>query len=297
VSVIFGDGQAGARLPTGQENISAVYRAGIGPEGEVDRGQLALLKVRPLGIREVINPIRASGSAAPESMKDAQAHAPASVLTLQRVVSLQDYEDFAATFAGIGKAQASDLSSGERPLVYLTVAAAQGKHVDPSSELYKSLVSALEKHKDPVRQFLVGPHEEIPFHVGAVLRIDPRYISEAVLAQVRAALFEAFSFERRHFGQPVSAAEVVQVMQGVEGVVMVDLDMLRPLGGAGPVLSSLLRALPARRVAGEPKPAQLLLLDPDRSTVLIDDAAKLQQGLEERKRTLAAARTEKGVQS
>ncbi|WP_199746995.1 putative baseplate assembly protein [Corallococcus sp. AB049A] len=280
VALTFGDGVAGARLPPGQENVVAVYRSGIGPEGEVDPGQLALLRVRPLGIRAVTNPQDATGAAAPESRDDARAHAPASVLTLERVVSLQDYEDFASTFAGIGKAQAADLTNGERILVHLTVASQKGGSVDAGTPLHESLVGALTKLHDPVREFAVASNqsfERIPFNLKAKLRVDPRYLAEDVKAKVEAALRTAFSFERRSFGQAVSAAEVIQVMQDVQGVVMVDLDALYPTGRPQ-ALAPLLRALRARWPQApaapgtpvQPLPAQLLLLDEAPAGVVLE---------------------------
>ncbi|GEN10277.1 putative baseplate assembly protein [Myxococcus fulvus] len=264
VVVTFGDGVSGARLPTGQENITAVYRSGIGPEGEVDSGQLALLKVRPLGIREVNNPLPATGAAAPESRDEARDNAPASVLTLRRVVSLQDYEDFASTFAGIGKAQAADLTNGERILVHVTVAAHNGEPVEPGTQLHESLEEALRAHHDPVRQFALSSYERIHFAVEARLRLDARYLPEDVLARAEAALREAFSFERRQFAQAVSGAEVIRVLQDVPGVVMVDLERLHPTTPFIPEqkLFSVIRARGARWERTLLRPAQLLLLDP-----------------------------------
>ncbi|MBJ6762759.1 putative baseplate assembly protein [Myxococcaceae bacterium JPH2] len=260
VVLTFGDGVSGARLPPGPENVVATYRSGIGPEAEVDSGQLALLRVRPLGIRTVTNPQPATGAAAPESRDDARAHAPSSVLTLERVVSLQDYEDFASTFAGIGKAQAMDLTNGERILVHLTVASSQGEAIGTSTALYTSLVAALTQVHDPVREFVVASFERLAFRLKATLRVDaPRYVPEDVVARAEAALSLAFSFETRRFGQAVSAAEVTRVLQEVEGVVMVDLDALYL--GDTPALSSLLKARVARWEGAQMKPAQLLLLD------------------------------------
>ena len=46
-TVIFGDGITGARLPTGQENIKAKYRKGIGTEGIVKANQLSQLMTKP----------------------------------------------------------------------------------------------------------------------------------------------------------------------------------------------------------------------------------------------------------
>src|SRR5262249_53514482 len=105
-SVIFGNGVDGSRLPTGIENVKSVYRSGIGRPGNVRAEQISLLQTRPLGVNAVINPLRASGGADKESRDQARENAPLAVMSLDRLVSVQDYADFTRTFAGIGKAQA-----------------------------------------------------------------------------------------------------------------------------------------------------------------------------------------------
>jgi hypothetical protein len=45
--------------------------------------------------------------------------------------------------------------------------------------------------------------------------------------QVRTALLDAFSFERRELGQDVLLSEVISVIQSVRGVAYVDVDVLR----------------------------------------------------------------------
>ena len=101
-TVIFEDEKMGARLPSGTENVTTTYRSGIGPNGEVYAGSLTLLQTRPLGIRDVSNPLPASGSEAPQDLDKARANAPRTVLTFDRIVSLRDFEDFSRSFAGIG---------------------------------------------------------------------------------------------------------------------------------------------------------------------------------------------------
>ena len=60
----------------------------------------------------------------PKSRDDARRNAPLTVLTLDRAVSLQDYEDFSRTFAGIAKAQAVWVWNGRKRAVFITVAGA-----------------------------------------------------------------------------------------------------------------------------------------------------------------------------
>ena len=125
-TVIFGDGTTGARLPTGQENVKAKYRKGIGLGGLVKADQLTQLITRPLGVKGVTNPIAAAGAADSERLDEARRNAPLTVLTLGRVVSLKDYEDFARSFSGIDKALATWTWFGEKRGVFVTVAGAVG---------------------------------------------------------------------------------------------------------------------------------------------------------------------------
>jgi hypothetical protein len=259
-NILFGDGVSGARLPTGEFNVTAVYRSGTGLSGQVDAGLLTLLKTRPLGVRSVTNPLAASGAADPEKMEDARTNAPLTVRTLDRIVSLQDYEDFARTFSGIGKAQAVALWNGEHHLVHLTIAGADGKPVDPASDLYKNLVDAMNAVRDPAQMVRVDQFDLLLFNIKANLVIDNRYIAADVLSHAETALKEAFKFAKRAFGQPVTAAEVMTVLQGVKGVIAVDLDALH-LTGTTEVLNQILATDIAHVDNGVIHHAQLLLIN------------------------------------
>jgi predicted phage baseplate assembly protein len=262
-SVVFGDGRSGARLPTGEENVTATYRSGIGPDGEVSAGSLTLMPSRPLGIRNVNNPLPATGAAPPERLDDARHNAPRKVLTLDRIVSLRDFEDFAAGFAGVGKAQAALVWNGETRIVHLTLAAANGDPIDPQAELLTHLRRAMDAAREPGQPVHAESYQPLFFDVSAQVLVDPRFQAAAVLAEVENALRAAFSFQRRAFGQAVTAAEVVTVMQAVPGVVAVDLDRLHHVTD-DPALASILPAASARWDAssGVVRPAQLLLVHP-----------------------------------
>jgi hypothetical protein len=260
-TVIFGDGKQGARLPTGQENVVATYRSGIGPDGEVSAGSLTLLQTRPLGIRGVTNPLPASGAQAPEQLAGARANAPLTVLTLDRIVSLQDFEDFARAFAGIGKAQATLLWNGQTQQVHVTIASASGTVVDPTSDLFKNLRTAMDAARDPLQHLEIVTFRPRTFSLDAGVLVDaPRYVPADVLAQATTALLTAFAFAARSFGQPVTAAEVIAVIQAVPGVIAVDLNTLTPDTGTAPAQQppTLLPADPGGVGLG----AELLTINP-----------------------------------
>ena len=60
----------------------------------------------------------------------------------------------------------------------------------------------------------------------ATVIVDSRYVAEAVLGATRAALLDSLSFERREFADAVDLSEIYATLQGVDGVVAVDIDRL-----------------------------------------------------------------------
>jgi hypothetical protein len=223
-SVHFGDGHAGARAPTGVENVSAVYRSGIGRAGNVRAGQVSLLQSRPLGVRDVVNPLRASGGADRESRDQARSNAPLAVRALDRLVSVADYADFARTFAGIGKAVAAELSDGRQTVVHVTAAGADDAPIGLESDLFANLRKALREFGDAFQPIALDVRELLLLVIEARLKILPDHQWEVVSPAVRAALVQAFSFERRGLGQDVARSEIIAAIQAVRGVDWVDLD-------------------------------------------------------------------------
>jgi predicted phage baseplate assembly protein len=225
-SVTFGNGREGSRVPTGPDNVRAVYRSGIGKPGNVRAGQIATAISRPLGVKDVVNPLPATGGADPESRDDARRNVPVALQALGRVVSVRDYADFARTFAGIAKAASVAISDGSRRVVHVTIGGTADIDIDESSDLYRNLLIALRKYGDPYQPFVVAMREKMVMAGSAGVRIHPDYLWSSVQPKIRAALLDAFSYDRRAFGQRVFPSEVIAAIHGVEGVEFVELQGL-----------------------------------------------------------------------
>ena len=229
-TVIFGNGQHGARLPSGVENVKAVYRTGIGKPGNVRAEQISLLATKPLGVKSVLNPLRASGGADGESRDQARRNLPLALLALDRLVSVQDYQDFARTYAGIGKASAVRLSDSYRQLVHLTIAGADNIPIDTSSDLYLNLFQALLQFGDPNQPLKVDLAEVLFLILSIKVRLLPDYQLESVEPKIRSKLLDSFSFDRRQLGQSAFQSEVLSVIQGTVGVDYVELEVMAAVG-------------------------------------------------------------------
>ena len=222
VWVRFGDGVHGRRLPTGTNNVVAWWRKGLGREGMVRAGQLSLLSGAPQGVKAVSNPLPATGAADGENLEEARSNAPLSVLTLDRIVTLQDYEDFARAFGGIQKALAVWSWNGRSRVVAITVAGVAGD-VPAESDL-ANLRSAIVNASDRAVSVTLLPYRPAWFRLEGSIRADRAYSPVQVAAAVDAALKSNFSFDKRQLGQPVARSEVISIIQDVPGVDWLDLD-------------------------------------------------------------------------
>ncbi len=286
VSVIFGNGEHGSRLPTGTANVKAVYRSGIGKPGNVKAQQISQLATQPLGAKSVINPLPATGGADRDSRDQARRNAPLAVMALDRLVSVEDYADFARTYAGIAKASAARVSDGRRQIVHVTIAGTDDIPIDVNSDLYRNLVQALHQNGDPFQPIRVALRKLKLLVMSARIRVAPDYQWESVEPKIRAALVEALGFERRDLGQTAFQSEAISTMQAVAGVSYVDLDVFDAVAEDITVekLAGLARSLELKAfveadlarvdpVATDPSqhvlPAELAILSPDLPDTLI----------------------------
>jgi len=263
VTIRFGDGITGARLPTGQNNVRAEYRKGTGLGGLVKAGRLSLLMSRPLGLKDAVNPEAAAGAADPETRDDARRNAPLTVLTLDRAVSLQDYEDFARTFAGIAKAQAVWVWDGRKRSIFLTVAGPNGEVLEEDGPVIGALTESLRSYGDPFVPFTVRSFRPAFFRMQGTVTIASEHVVDVVMAAVTADLQDRYAFDSRALGQPVAMSEAIAAIQGIEGVVAVDLDLFaRTDNPTPPIQARLIADRPAMGADGVVAAAELLLIDP-----------------------------------
>ncbi|WP_201314654.1 baseplate J/gp47 family protein [Dyella sp. EPa41] len=232
VSVLFGNGVHGARVPTGIENITAVYRQGIGTPGNVQAGQISLAATRPLGVKQVVNPLRASGGADPETRDQARVNVPLAVLALDRLVSITDYADFSRTYGGVGKACAIKLGSQ----VLVTIAGAGDAPIDDTSDLYGNLLQSLQQFGDPSLPVTLMVRQLVALTLSARVGLAPDVTWETVEPVIRAALLDRYGFENAGLAKPVYLSGVVSCIQAVRGVAWVDVDAFGSLDEAALLL-------------------------------------------------------------
>lgn len=260
-TVQFGDGWRGARTPTGQSNIRALYRKGIGIAGMVAPGQLTQPLDRPQGLQSVTNPSAATGGADPASPSGARLSAPVPTLTLGRVVSLEDYQNFAMNFAGIALALATWTWFGTTRGIFITVAGEGGTILSGSDTVVQYLLAALQNHGLPYVPVQAVSYKPVMFELAMQVKVDsPIYDPALVIPQVWQSLSAAFAFGQMQPAQGVAASQVIQIAQQVPGVTAVNLIALNRSGDPASVQNILCASGP-QPGATSPAGAEILLLD------------------------------------
>jgi hypothetical protein len=223
-SAIFGDGKHGQRLPTGRENIRAIYRNGMGRSGNLKPGKLSLLASRPLGIKDVTNPVRSSGGADPETMGSIRSNAPLAIMALDRLVGVEDYEFFAQSFAGVSKASARLVVASRSRTVNVTICGDGDDPVEPGSDLIRDLRAALTEFGDLDLRIKLQPRRKLILRIAVNVKLGADYRWENEEPKIRATLVEAFGFERAKLGGSVFLSRVIATLQALESVDYVDVD-------------------------------------------------------------------------
>jgi predicted phage baseplate assembly protein len=221
----FGDGATGRRLPTGSNNVMAMWRKGAGSDGNVDAGAVTILTKPVTGLRSVINPMAATGGAEGESNDALRVNAPSSVLTLDRAVSLRDYESLSLTYPGVAKASAWWAEFGDERGVALTVAAAGSKAL---ADLAGSLRNFLDDHRDPNVPLSIADYTKVPFTLRLKVFVNAARLQSSVQTAVAAAIAPDLgsgylSFARLGFGQSIFSSAILAAVQDVSGVDWVEM--------------------------------------------------------------------------
>ncbi|GAA2929301.1 MULTISPECIES: putative baseplate assembly protein [Streptomyces] len=224
-TVTFGDGVHGARLPSGHENVRARYRFGTGRAANVPADRVTQPLTRPLGVTAVTNPRPATGGADADGPGLTRRTVPLAVSALDRLVSESDYEDFARSRAGIGRASARELFDGRRRVLHVTVAGTDDVPIAPDSDTLRALRGALTEYGDPNLPVRVDGRELVLLLIAAQVKLAPDHAWQNVEPRLRQALLNRLGFEGRELGRPARLSEVLATAHTVPGVDYVDVDV------------------------------------------------------------------------
>jgi predicted phage baseplate assembly protein len=216
--VIFGDGEFGARLPTGINNIIASYRYGSGADIPGMGTLTVVLKPQP-GLQSIRNPVAVGEGSDPDPSAKLRRLASRSVLTFNRAVSAEDYEAIAAQAPGVTRAKAALAFDPveQRPRVTVWV----GDDAEAVAAARTAITSAADPNRFPA--ILLARRVQVSLTVSLV--IDSRRNNQPVLNAVRIALLDPdnglLGLNALEIGQPIYDSQLYAACVAVPGVLAV----------------------------------------------------------------------------
>ncbi|KEF42627.1 MAG: hypothetical protein ER33_05020 [Cyanobium sp. CACIAM 14] len=282
--VQFGDGETGARLPSGLKNVKAMYRSGVGARGPLKPGAEPTSGERPPGFDKVGLTGIVSGGADREDPEKAREAAPGKVQSLGRVVSLPDYVSETLAIPGVVTATVAwDLHDGV-PAVILRVLLEAAREAEFAT--VRAAIVKAQRCRGPDRQpLVVEPALRRFVFLDLTYGRDPSVRQEDVEAALRASLglvgdgdherSGLFGLRGRRIGDGEFASRIEGRLQQVAGVLWCQVTALglfaAPAPGAPPLADPSALSLPpaprplaARLVCA---PHELLQLSPAHLTL------------------------------
>lgn len=235
--VQFGDGKTGKQLPSGLKNVIAKYRTGIGGYGALKSDTKVQASGRLDKLDKIYLPGIVTGGAKPESGENAREAAPGKIQSLDRLVSLQDFESETLAIPGVSKALATWELVDNLPNVVITVLMETGRDRE-FSEVAK-ILSHYNRCRGSQRFPIdVRKGDRTYVYIAANVAFNPTFRQELVSKAIQAALGITgekdglFSLKNRRFGQKEYANSIAGTIQNVEGVLWVEVTGFISLGPA-----------------------------------------------------------------
>jgi hypothetical protein len=237
-----GDGKTGRRFPSGIKNIVAKYRTGTGAKGALAEETTVQAGAKLDKLGKIHMPGSASGGSEAETGDNAREAAPGKVQSLDRLVSISDFECEALGISGVSKVRAVWDDPRGVPSICLTVLLESGSGQD--AESIRETMTNYNRCRGPERfpiEVRQGTAQYV--YIAASYGFDPTYREENVVKLIKEALGIAgeeddgvdgskglFSLSNRRFGQQEYAKRVVAAIQNVEGVLWAEITAFDSLG-------------------------------------------------------------------
>jgi predicted phage baseplate assembly protein len=252
--VQFGDGQTGARLPSGIKNVQAKFRTGTGAFGELKPDTKVQAGARLEKLVKVQMPGVAAGGSEPESGENARAAAPGKIQSLDRLVSLKDFESEVLAISGVSVATASWELEDNIALLFVTVLMETGREKELDD--VRAVIAGYNVCRGPNRFHVRVREGRLQFvALDVVYGLDPTYQEIQVTAAIKNTLGALtrqstgstptdvlsaetdptrglFGIHNRHFAEPEYRTRIVAAVQNVTGVVWARVTAFMSLGEA-----------------------------------------------------------------
>ncbi len=218
LKIEFGGDGHGRRLPSGNNNVRVRFRKGNGLRGNLSPRSLVKAVKPHYLVDNFLQPVIASGGNNLEATESMRGHAPASVLALDRAVSLADFVHLASNNSSVWQASARQSNPGVGRSLGITLAIVPAGG-GPSGTLTGQLKDFLTSRALPDVELTVIDYEAVVFDATITLYIDEdAFDANKVIADVQDQLLSSFALRARRLGAPLYRSQLVAAVESVTGV-------------------------------------------------------------------------------
>jgi hypothetical protein len=271
--VQFGDGETGARLPSGINNVVVEYRTGHAALGPGKPGARPSAGAQLDHLDKLTLAGEVSGGAPPEDPGKARIAAPGRLQSLGRLVSLRDYETETLQIGGVVTATAAWEVILGVPAIHLCVLLEQAQQSDVQFSAVEAIIRFADQARGPNRHPIKVTQCELRYvYLSVNYSHDPALPEAAVDAALRAALGLAgdeahersglFGLRRRRLGEKEYLTRIEGTLQNVPGIRWCRVEHLGLLPAANDPGTLSVPGAPARNPQVPCTPTELLQLHP-----------------------------------
>lgn len=227
--VVFGDGVNGA-MPLAGQVIYATYYETQGINGNIDANTITTLvsdlelpiQVPAVSYFSVVNSVASSGGVNEEDLERIRRHAPLSLRTLDRAVTIRDYKDIAELVPGIGKAAVKIDNTTKRIIVYV---APEGGGT-ANNTLLQNVVDEFGI------KGMIGPtvialaSGETFLRINMTVTAKFRRDTQETLFDIYAALIDKFGFNNSDVNRSIRISDIISLVDNLDKVDYLTLNSL-----------------------------------------------------------------------
>lgn len=225
----FGDGETGARLPSGVQNVVVRYRTGQGALGLPKPGAKPSAGARLDRLEKLTLAGEVTGGAAGEPAEKARRAAPGRLQGLGRLVSLRDYETETLLIPGVVAAAAAWQVIEGVPAIQLAVLLGQSQQSNAQFAAVEAVIRSADRARGPGRHPIRVIQCELRYvHLAVTYAHDPVLVTADVVVALQAALglvddepnahSGLFGLHRRRLGEKEYATRIEGTLQNVPGI-------------------------------------------------------------------------------
>jgi len=245
--VVFGDDTNGA-IPPSSQSVLGTYYICDGVGGNVEANTLIIwdtpgggptppANTPTIDSYEVTNELPAVGGQDEEGIKGIRKHAPLSLRTLNRAVTLQDHTDICLLVPGVGKATTEFNSALKKVIFYV----APDEGGTAASQLLTDVVNyfALRKMISTAIEAFAAGETKLRITLNVTVKFR-RSITDTEV-DIKAALQEEFGFNNSDVDRKIRKSDIIALVDNLDKVDYLSLDILttkpfpRIMSGSNPL--------------------------------------------------------------